>query len=260
MYALLVFILTLFITKTAFSATLDKILNENELKVCTTAGYAPFEVRSSGGKWVGFDVEMFELFAKDLGVKLNMIDMRWEGVFPALIAKTCDFVAGGVSVTEERKKSMMFSNPVYKSGNSLVILKKNKDKYKSLKELDKKGVKIAVKSGNTADFFLRKTLKNAKLNYFDSNADLISAVTTNKTEAFCQDAIFAQMALNEYKDKLFILPTKVNHEDLAVAVRKKDIELVNRFNDFLSKWKKNGGYDIAVDYYIKSDKWKEKLK
>ncbi|WP_161597615.1 transporter substrate-binding domain-containing protein [Fluviispira multicolorata] len=250
----------IFINFSAFSQTLTRIKKEGELRVCTSAGYAPFEVKSSSGEWVGFDIKMFELFSKVLNVKLNMLDIRWEGVFPALLAMKCDFITGGMSVTKEREKVINFSDPIYKSGNSLVVSMKAKDKYKVLSDLDKVGVKIAVKTGNTADFFLKKVLKHAKILRFDTNADLITAVLENRTDAFAQDSIFSMMASSEHKGKLYILKDKLNYEDLAVGIRKKDTALLKEFNNFLGEWKKNGGYDKAVHYYLESDDWRAELK
>ena len=254
-----------FVPLTAFSdqdknGQLEKIKNRGELKVCTTAGYAPFEVKTSKGKWVGFDIEMFEKFTKRIDVKLNMVDMRWEGVFPALLSNKCDFITGGMSITEDRKKVISFSDIIYKSGNSLVISTRNKKKYKNLRELDKKGINIAVKTGNTGDFYLQKNLKHAKILRFDTNSDMLTAVLENRADAFAQDTIFAFMASNEHKGKLVILPGKLNYEDLAVGLRKQDTDLLEEFNTFLSDWKKSGGYDKAVTYYIESNKWTSELK
>lgn len=239
---------------------LKKIKAKGKLSVCTTAGYAPFEVKTSKGEWLGFDIEMFEKFTKRINVKLNMIDMRWEGVFPALLSNKCDFITGGMSVTDDRKKVILFSDTIYKSGNSLVISSRNYKKYKTFQDLDKTGIKIAVKTGNTGDFFLQKNLKNAQILCFDNNSDMLTAVLENRADAFAQDTIFALMASNEYKKKLTILSEKLNYEDLAVGLRKQDTDLLEEFNSFLSDWKKSGGYDKAVAYYIESDKWTSQLK
>jgi len=239
---------------------LSEIKENGELRVCTTAGYAPFEVKTSKGKWVGFDIKMFEEFSKKLGVKLSMIDMRWEGVFPALLSKKCEFITGGMSITDERKKVIHFSDIIYKSGNSIVILGKDEKKYKNLTDLDQKNVKIAVKTGNTGDFVLQKSLKNAKILRFDTNADMLTAVLKGRADAFVQDTIYAFMASNENKGKLYIIPEKLNYEDLAVGIRKQDEDLLKEFNSFFADWKKSGGYEEAVQYYIESDKWMEELK
>jgi ABC-type amino acid transport substrate-binding protein len=260
-----IFLFFAFVPLAAFSdqdkiGQLEKIKNKGELKVCTTAGYAPFEVKTSKGKWVGFDIEMFEKFTKRINVKLNMVDMRWEGVFPALLSSKCDFITGGMSVTDDRKKVIHFSDTIYKSGNSLVISSRDKDKYKTLQDLDKTGVKIAAKTGNTGDLFLQKNLKNAKVLRFDTNSDMLTAVLENRADAFAQDTVFAFMASNEHKGKLVILPEKLNYEDLAVGLRKQDTDLLEEFNTFLLDWKKSGGYDKAVIYYIESDQWTSELK
>jgi polar amino acid transport system substrate-binding protein len=246
------------------SQSLAKLKAHGQLLVCTSSGYAPFEVKTARGQWVGFDVELFESFAKRLGVRLQWVDIRWEGVFPALLSYKCDFITGGMSITPERQKVIAFSDVIYQSGNSLVILERDKDKYRSLEDLDKKGNHIAVKTGNTSDFYLQKVLKHATILRFDTNADMLGSVLFHnkhqKAQAFAQDTIYATMACLENENKLFILPQKLNHEDLAVGLRKQDTFLLKEFNRFLNEWKKEGHYKKAVQYYIESERWREKLR
>jgi ABC-type amino acid transport substrate-binding protein len=88
---------------------------------------------------------------------------------------------------------------------------------------------------------------------------MLTSVLENKAAAFVQDIIYAKMASAEHPKKLFIFPNLLNTEELAVGFRKQDEDLRKSFNSFLSSWKKEGGYQNAVDYYIHSTQWQKEL-
>ncbi|MES2614568.1 MAG: transporter substrate-binding domain-containing protein, partial [Bdellovibrionota bacterium] len=153
----------------------NAVLDEgHSLKVCSDAGFLPFEMKNSSGQWEGFDVDMMNDFAVSMGVKLEMVQMNFDGIIPALLSKKCDMIAAGMTVTPERKKVVTFSTPTFE--NSLSIAFKNSreanTKYVNLDSLDKAGMKIAVKTGYTSDIYLTKNLKNAVVLRFDSDTDL----------------------------------------------------------------------------------------
>lgn len=92
------------------------------LKMGTNAAFAPFEY-IEGTKKVGFDITMSENIAEDAGMKLEVIDMAFDSLIGALQAGQIDFIAAGMSVTEERKKNVDFSQPYY-SSNQVIIVRK----------------------------------------------------------------------------------------------------------------------------------------
>lgn len=88
----------------------------------TNAAFPPFEY-VLGKKIVGFDITMGEKIAKTAGMKLEVLDMAFDSLIPALQAGTIDFIAAGMSVTEERKKNVDFSDPYYESKQVVIIRK-----------------------------------------------------------------------------------------------------------------------------------------
>lgn len=92
------------------------------LKMGTNAAFAPFEY-IEGTKKVGFDITMSENIAQDAGMKLEVVDMAFDSLIGALQANQIDFIAAGMSVTDERKKNVDFSQPYY-SSNQVIIVRK----------------------------------------------------------------------------------------------------------------------------------------
>lgn len=243
----------------ADKSILDTIKKDGVLKVCSESGYLPLEMKTASGKWIGFDPEMMEAFAKTLNVKLIMLDTKWDGIIPSLLTAKCDMIASSMAKTKEREKAVTFSDPYY--DNKLLIATKdtpeNRKVFKSLEDFNKQGIKVAVKTGSAPDLFLQdsKSLSNAQIMRFDADADTLNAVLGGRAAAFIYDTPYVKLAALNNPGKIYIIPQGFNGDQFAVAMRKKDQELAKSFNKFLADWKKNGGYDKAIKYYFESQGW-----
>ena len=103
--------------------TIPSIENESTsgvIKLGTNASFPPFEY-VEGTKIVGFDISMGEYIAKTAGLKLEIVDMAFDSLIPALQSDTIDFIAAGMSVTEERKQNVDFSEPYYASEQVIIV-------------------------------------------------------------------------------------------------------------------------------------------
>lgn len=242
-------------------SSIHKIKTEKVLKVCSDAGFLPFEMKTQKGDWIGFDVDMMKEFAKTLSVDLKMIQISFDGIIPALISAKCDLIAAGMTVTAERKAMVLFSDSTFVSGLSIAIKnnEKNKAEFTDLDSLDKNGIKIAVKTGYTSDIYLSKTLKSAQILKFDQDADLVLAVMQGRANAFVSDTTYVDLMDKGNRNKFIILPTKVVAESFSIAARKDDHGLMNKFNAFLKTWKENGGYEKARKYYFVDQAWRSQV-
>lgn len=100
----------------------EELTGDKVVKLGTNAAFPPFEY-VEGTKVVGFDITMGEKIAKDYGTKLEVVDMAFDSLIPALSSGTIDFIAAGMSVTEERKKNVDFSVPYFESEQVIIIKK-----------------------------------------------------------------------------------------------------------------------------------------
>lgn len=233
-------------------SSLERVQKNSVLRVCSDAGFLPFEMRTSSGDWAGFDVDMMQSFAKSLHVKLEMIQINFDGIIPALIAGKCDLIASAMTVTPERQKVVNFSDVTYENSLSIALknTKENQVKYKNLESLDKENIKIAVRTGSTSDIYLSKQLKNAKILRFDQDADLSLAVSQSKANAFVYDSNYIKIMNKSAAEKFLVVPTSYTTEKLSVAGRKQDKVLMQKFNVFLKSWKSDGSYKKTESKYF----------
>lgn len=118
-----------------------------KLTVCTHLPYAPFQYPDDSGKVVGFDVDMMDLVAKKLGVTQAIVDTPFEGIKSGEVTKTgkCDISAAAMSITDERKKAILFSDPYYSAQQGLLLPPDSS--VASLADL--KGKKLGAQSATT---------------------------------------------------------------------------------------------------------------
>ena len=127
----------------------QKAASDNKvLKVGTNADFAPFEFQDENGKeYQGFDMDLIRAIGEEMGYKVEISNIQFDGLIPAIQAGNIDVAITGMTINEERKQNVLFSDPYYKSGLSIIVAKDNND-IKTFQDL--KGKKVAVQIGTTS--------------------------------------------------------------------------------------------------------------
>lgn len=243
----------------ATARPLAEVKSSGVLKVGVEPGFLPFEMKLPSGEWEGFDVEMMTAFAAEVGVKVEFIDTKWDGIIPALMAQKFDVIVSGMTITEERKKAVAFSDPYYDAGLQALYSAKTSHTFVALSDLDQPGLKVAVKQGTTGDIFAKKTFQKATIVKLESEADAANSVGLGKVDAFVYDKPFLSLFASLNKEKVRVMDGLLSTEQFGVAARKKDQDLLDAFNVFLKKWKAEGQYDKAVEKHFVTMPWKSQL-
>jgi polar amino acid transport system substrate-binding protein len=239
---------------------LKEVKDSGTLRIGIEPGFLPFEMKLPTGEWVGFDIDMMEAFAAKLGVKTQFIDTKWDGIIPALMANKFDLIVSGMTITEERKKAVVFSDPYYDAGLLALIQRSKADKLKTFADLDHPGHKVTVKQGTTGDIFAQKTLKKAKIIKLESEADAATSVQLGKADAFIYDKPFLKLYSSLNPERTMVLDDLLSKEQFGVAARPKDADLIAAFNVFLAEWRSSGGYDAAIKKNFETMPWQAKIK
>lgn len=239
----------------ALGDTLTDVKSKKELRVGLDPGFIPFEMKTPKGEMIGFDVDMIRAFAETLGAKATFVDTRWEGIIPALVAKKFDMIVSGMTITEERKRTLLFSEPYYRAGLLALVSAKHKESIKSQADLNRVGLNIAVKVGTTADQFAVKNYPKAVVRKLDSESDCANAVSLGKVDVFIYDKPYLELFASKNSAKVFLLKENLTVEDFGVAVRKNDKNLIESFNTFLKNWRASGAYDRSLKTHFVEMPW-----
>jgi len=229
-------------------SALEEILKRGELRVGMEAGYQPFEMQDEKGNIVGFDVDIaYEMgkaiFGEGGEKKVKLINTAWEGIIPALMTHKFDIIMSGMTVLQSRNLKINFCNPVYYIGQCLLIHKKNVIKYKSYKDLNKKGVIITSKLGVTGAFTAEKLMPKATLRLFKTEAEPALQVANGLADAFIYDEPQVRVFAAMYKKDTVGLFTPLTYEPLAWAIRKGDPDFLNWLNNFLAQIRGDGRWE-----------------
>ncbi|MCL6521035.1 MAG: basic amino acid ABC transporter substrate-binding protein [Firmicutes bacterium] len=218
------------------------------LQVGTEAAYAPFEsVDPATGKYVGFDMELIDAVAKAAGFAGAQIhNIKWDGLIPALNDHEVDAVISAMTITDDRAKSVTFSDPYFTAGQ--VIGVKQGSSIKTPDDLA--GKKVGVQANTTGDYAAQK-VKGAIVVRYPQTPDAINALLNGDVEAVVIDAPVLYNFIKENPDRGVVAAGEpFTVEYYGIAMRKGDTELAAKINQALAKVKADGTYQKLYDKYF----------
>ena len=223
------------------SAASSAASGDKVLRVGTNADFAPFEFQDENGstEYQGFDMDLIRAVAKEMGYTADIQNINFDGLIPAMESGNIDIIASGMTINDERKGQVEFSDPYYTSGLTIVVPKDSPIKGFA----DLKGKKIAVQIGTTSMKEAQK-IEGADVKALNSSAD-----TFMELKAGNVDAIINDMPVNDYyitktgATDVVRLDEKLTSEEYGFAMKKGNTELAEKVNAALKTLKENGEYD-----------------
>lgn len=207
----------------------------------TDATWPPMQFIENG-QLTGFEVELIPLIGEKVGVQMSVRNIPWDTIFAGLANGAYDGVASGVTVTEERKESMDFSTPIIQAGQVVIIRSSDASTIRGIEDLE--GKRIGVQIGTTGDFAL-ENYRVRRRAYDDIGLAIEDLLNGNVDAAVCDSLIASDFVLaNEnYRQRLTIAGEPFTEEDIAIAVRKGNKELLDLVNKGLALAKEDGSFD-----------------
>ncbi|HEX7304236.1 transporter substrate-binding domain-containing protein [Lentzea sp.] len=224
------------------------LVQSGKLVTCTHLSYKPFQY-SEGDKTVGFDVDLVDLIAKDLGVQQQIFDTPFETITSgtSFSANQCDLAAAGMTITDERKQAIDFSDPYFDASQALLV--KKGSGYADLTAL--KGKKLGVQQDTTGEKYAND---NAAANgytvvQFEDLPLMETAVRTGAVDAAINDNGVLYDYAKEFPD------TEVTKEfdtgeQYGIGMKKGNTALQTKVNEVLKKAKENGEYDKIYEKWF----------
>ena len=217
---------------------------KDKIFVGTNAEFPPFEYLEKG-EVTGFDIELVNEIGKVMDADVKVLDMSFDGLLPALQMKKVDLVIAGMTATEERKKTVSFTQPYY-TASQVIIVKEGNNSIKSFDDL--KGKKVAVMLGFTGDTIVSE-IEGVNVERFNAAYAGIMALQADKVEAVVLDS---EPAKNYVKQNpgLVLAEADAEQEEYAIALRKNDKALLEKVEKALAELKANGTYDALIKKYF----------
>jgi polar amino acid transport system substrate-binding protein len=205
------------------------------------AAYAPFEYQNEKGELVGFSIDLANAIAAKAGIKIKFVNTPWEGIFNTLTQGDRDFLISSITITQERKQTMDFTEP-YFDAQQLIAVKEG-SAVKGFNDLAAQ--KVGVQTGTTGDEVVTKLQGKTSTNI---NAGGVDAVVAD-------NGVIINYVKNNSAGKLrTVNDTSFTPEQYGIAVKKGNTELLAKLNQALTAVKADDSYQQIYDKYFAAAK------
>ena len=214
------------------------------VRIGVEGAYPPFSYTTADGKLEGFDIDIARALGKAMGVEVKLIPQDWDGIIPALLARKYDAIIASMSITEERKKKVAFTNKYYQTPAKFICKKGSLNEFTREQVAEATaGKKIGVQRATIHDNFVTD---EAYMDLAAGRVDMLLADSVAMSEGFLKKP--------EGQDYQFIGPDLVEikyfGEGAGIACRKKNKDLVEMFNNAIVQIRSDGTYKKIQDKYF----------
>ncbi len=234
---------------------------QDKLRIGVEGAYPPFSWKEADGTLMGFDIDIAMALCDKMGRECELVEQDWDGIIPALLAKKYDAIVASMSITEERKKRVDFSQKYYNTPNNFVAAKG------SGIEVSAEGLAgkaVGVQRGTVHQCFMEKMYPDADLKLYGTQEEVFLDLAAGRIDAQISDSIQAEegfLNTDAGKDFEFVggdqFDLECHGEGAGIAVRKGDDELREAFNAAIKAIRDDGTYKQINDQYFKFDLYGE---
>lgn len=220
---------------------LDQIVAAGVLCVGTTMDTPVFSMRDESGQLKGLDMDLLDTLGRALGVKIEYVKMTFGTMVPDLLADKFDMAMSGMGRTFDRARVATFSKPYMRYGKLMMIRSADVDKFRSISDLDKPGIKIAFNRGGLNDRFAHTEFKRATPAGYPSNQLATVDLLDSKVDAQVQDSTAAVYMARNNPRLAAMSPDHVFHPVyVAALLRREDQTLQNFINIWIDQIEMDG--------------------
>lgn len=236
------------------NSTIEKVLRSGKLKVGMST-FIPWAMQSKTGEWVGFEIDVAKRLAKDMGVEVEFVPTKWEGLIPSLLTGKFDLVIAGMTGTAQRALKINFTQPYDYTGTQICINKKFADKVKEPMDLNDAQFTVLSRVGVTAAETAKKLLPKAEKRLFSDNGSMVQELLNGNATAIIQSLPEPAQLVAKNPETLALLPGTLTREPISMGVRKGDPDTLAYLNNWIVNVKAEGFLEEKADYWWRSMEW-----
>jgi polar amino acid transport system substrate-binding protein len=243
----------------AKSSTIDRVMRSGKLRV-GLASFVPWAMQDKEGKWIGFEVDVATKLAEDMGVTLELVPTKWEGLIPSLMTGKFDLIIAGMMGTPQRALKINFTEPYDYSGAMFLVNKKYQNEIKTAADLNKEGVVLVARLGTTLAELLKKDFTKATVRLFPDEGALNQELLNGKAYALLGSIPTPQQLAAEHPDTVFVLKENMMKQPISMGVPKGDPDTLAYLNNWINVVRSNGFLKEKADYWWWGMAWESRLK
>jgi len=242
----------------ARGSTIEKVLRSGKLKV-GMATFVPWAMQSKTGEWIGFEIDVAKRLAEDMGVKIEFIPTKWDGLIPSLLTGKFDIVIAGMMGTPKRALKINFTQPYDFTGTQICIHKDYVDKIKTPLDLNDPAYTVISRVGVTAAETAKKFLPKAQKRLFSDNGSMVQELLNGKATAIIQSLPEPAQLVAKNPETLALIEGTLTKEPISMGVRKGDPDTLAYLNNWIEVVRAEGFLEEKADYWWRSMEWSSLL-
>lgn len=217
--------------------------------------FKPWSMRDKNGELIGFELDVGNKLAEDMGVEAEFIPTAWDGIIPALVSGKFDVIISGMTTTAQRNLTINFTNPYAYSG--LTILANTKmTEGMTLEDFNSPDITFAARRGATPATLIAEMFPEAELLLFDEDGASTQEVLNGKAHASMAAEPTPSSEARRYPDTLSVpFDTAFSATGEAFGLRKGDPDAINFFNNWINTHTRNGWLKQRNDYWFRGEEW-----
>ena len=229
---------------------MQKILESGSVRVGTTGDWNPMTFKDpASNKYVGFEIEIVEELAKDMGVKLILVPTEWKTLVNGIIANKYD-ISTSASLSAKRALSTGYTNSYFKLATVPLTLKKNISKFQDWSDINQKDVIVAVTLGTTQEQQAKQLFPDAKLKVIESPARDYQEVLAGRANVHITSNIEAATLVKQYPELAIVPISEPKYPTpLAWLAPQEDQVWINYLNHWIEIKKAQGFFDLMMEKY-----------
>ncbi|MYL27868.1 MULTISPECIES: transporter substrate-binding domain-containing protein [Halomonadaceae] len=222
---------------------------ERPLRIAFDVPYEPFEYRTPDGELTGFEVELAEAMCEEMNRECDFVVQAWDGMIPGLMARKYDAIMSSMSITEQRAKRVLFSDPYYRTPGGWFGKKDTNVDVSDRSAME--GMVVGVQRGTTMDNYVTENLGGiVEVKRYTTADDMALDLESDRLDlVFVDYPVGEEYFLTRDNFKEIGEPVKLG-KGVAVAMRKRDKALAKEINKALETLKNDGTYDAIMNRYF----------
>jgi polar amino acid transport system substrate-binding protein len=217
-----------------------------KIQVATDATWKPFEYIDDAKQIVGMDIDIMKAIAANQNLTVEFVDVRWDALLAGMAQSQYDAAISSITITDERKKEILFSDPYFAAGQLVIVKKDNTD----ITGKDSLKGPVGVQLGTTGDIEVQKISAATPKPYQDINLAFLDLMNGQVNAVVCDNPV-ALLYVGQYSDKLKSVGSVFTSEYYGIAISKNKPEVQTRINAGIAAIKSNGTLDNISKNWLK---------
>lgn len=250
-------LLLIFIALPGFSQkTLTAILKKGEIRVGMSGNQPPYSMTAKSGELIGYEVDLANALAENMGVKLELVQMPFGELLGALKKGKIDAIMSGMTITPERNLEALFAGPYSLSGKSILTKSSLLLEMEAAPKSDTKKYKIVSLRGSTSEEFIQDYMPESQIMLVDNYDAGVDMVLNNKADAMVADMAICLISILKYQgSELVTLDDPLTIEPIGVALPSNDPQFLNLVENYISTLELSGRLQLLEQIWFEDGSW-----